>query len=146
MDDSGYYVCTVTAGIYSVQERLELRVEEDPPPPVTTPPPRPQAQETPYHHHSRRRPEAGAAHPVCAGLEVAVRPSSQTVGQGEAAVLQCEVTVAGAGAGDLAVTWSKVRDVLDPATATIATQEAEAGGWVSELSLGPALPVSARGE
>ena len=83
---------------------------------------------------------------MCAGLEVAVRPSSQTVGQGEAAVLQCEVTVAGAGAGDLAVTWSKVRDVLDPATATIATQEAEAGGWVSELSLGPALPVSARGE
>ena len=139
MDDSGYYVCTVTAGIYSVQEKLELRVEEDPPPPAT--------QETPYHHHSRRRPEAGAARPVCAGLEVAVWPSSQTVGQGEAAVLQCEVTVAGAGegAGDLAVTWTKVRDVLDPATATIATQETEAGGWVSELSLGPALPVSARG-
>ena len=139
-------MCTVTAGIYSVQERLELRVEEDPPPPATTPSPRPQAPETPYHYHRRRRPEAGAAPPGCAGLEVAVRPSSQTVGQGEAAVLQCEVTGAGAGAGDLAVTWSKVRDVLDPATATIATQEAEAGGWVSELSLGPALPVSARGE
>ena len=134
-------MCTVTAGIYSVQERLELRVEEDPPPP----PPPPATQETPYHHHSRRRPEAGAARPVCAGLEVAVWPSSQTVGQGEAAVLQCEVTVTGAGAGDLAVIWTKVRDVLDPATATIATQETEAGGWVSELSLGPALPVSARG-
>ena len=75
-----------------MQERLELRVEEDPPPPAT--------QETPYHHHSRRRPEAGAARPVCAGLEVAVWPSSQTVGQGEAAVLQCEVTVTGAGAGE----------------------------------------------
>ena len=128
-----------------MQERLELRVEEDPPPPQPSPPPPPRPQETPYHH-SRRRPEAWAAHPVCAGLEVAVWPSSQTVGQGEAAVLQCEVTEAGAGAGDLAVTWTKVRDVLDPATATIATQETEAGGWVSELSLGPALPVSARGE
>ena len=60
-------------------------------------------------------------------------------------ILPALPTTSGAGVGDLAVTWTKVRDVLDPATATIATQETEAGGWVSELSLGPALPVSARG-
>ena len=35
-DDSGTYVCTVTAGIYSVMEKLELAVEDDRPE-TTTP-------------------------------------------------------------------------------------------------------------
>ena len=30
-DDSGTYVCTVTAGIYSVEEKLELEVKDDRP-------------------------------------------------------------------------------------------------------------------
>ena len=35
-DDSGVYVCTVTAGIYSVQEKLELEVKDDRPETTTT--------------------------------------------------------------------------------------------------------------
>ena len=35
-DDSGTYVCTVTAGIYSVEEKLELEVKDDRPETTTT--------------------------------------------------------------------------------------------------------------
>ena len=68
-DDSGVYVCTVTAGIYSVQEKLELEVKDDRPDTTTAAAPEyhPRGQEHPRyssyrdedpgHYYAHQRPE-----------------------------------------------------------------------------------------
>ena len=96
-DDSGVYVCTVTAGIYSVQEKLELEVKEDRPETTSTTAPEyhPRGQEhhqySPYrdedqgHYYAHQRPEIQHREPqhpggysdqrqqtadICPGLDV----------------------------------------------------------------------------
>ena len=50
-DDSGVYVCTVTAGIYSVQEKLELEVKDNRPETTTTTTPSPEYYQGGQDHH-----------------------------------------------------------------------------------------------
>ena len=55
-DDSGVYVCTVTAGIYSVQEKLELEVKDDRPETTTTTTTTTSSPEYYHHRYSPYRP------------------------------------------------------------------------------------------
>ena len=135
--DSGTYVCTVSAGIYKVEEKMELKVED----PRTTTEDSWRRQsfnddhtttesywQTTQHMNNAQNPWRSESYTNsrpryhdhqyerCPDIDITVDPSDQVVAEGETATLQCSVS--GAEVTRVRVEWSKVRDTISPRTDT----------------------------